>query len=99
MNKKQINELLKGLNDLHPVILGVLGVFLLCLPTVVPIENKNVDNAVFIVAMASLSYATAAALYDGIKRIRKYRADEEKIMKDIENRKQIIFNKSQEIQK
>lgn len=99
MNKKQINELLKCLKDLHPVILGNLGVVLLCLPMVVPIEDKNIDNAIFIAAMASLVYATAAVLRDEIKRIRKGRVDKEKIMKEIATRKQMIFNKSQEIQK
>ena len=97
MNKKQINELLKCLKDLHPVILGTLGVVLLCLPMVVPIEDKNDD--IFIAAMASLLYATVAVLYDEIKRIRKGRVDKAKIMKEIKNRKQMMFNKSQEIQK
>ena len=96
MKKENLKKLLDGMNDIHPVILGNMGVLLLCLPLVAPIEDKTLDTAVFIAAMVMLTYASGCAFAHEIwvrKDIKR------KVKEEIEKRKKEICAKRNTKQK
>ena len=94
MKKKQ-NILTKLTTGMNPVMLGELGLILLCLPIFVPIENKSLDNAMFISAMALLLYASGCAIANEIK-VAKMHSDKEikrQVEEEIAKRKKEIYAK------
>ena len=52
--------------DIHPILIGLAGAYLLCLPVVSPAENFYMEDFAFIGGLVCVLYAGGACIAQGI---------------------------------
>ena len=57
MKKIDLKKLLNGIDEIHPILLGLAGAYLLCLPVVSPAENSYMEDYAFIGGLVLVLYA------------------------------------------
>ncbi len=54
---KLLNGILDGICEMHPILIGQAGLYLLCLSVLSPAENSHMEDYAFIVGLACVLYA------------------------------------------
>lgn len=66
MKKVDLKKLFDEIQDIHPVLIGLAGAYLLCLPVVSPAENSYMEDFAFIGGLVCVLYAGGACIAQGI---------------------------------
>ena len=63
MKKVDVKKLLDGIQDIHPILIGLAGAYLLCLPVVSPAENFYMEDFAFIgrVSFSKMHFSALSA--------------------------------------
>lgn len=62
MKKVDLKKLFDGIQDIHPILIGLAGAYLLCLPVVSPVENSYMEDYAFIGGLVCVLYAGAMGI-------------------------------------
>ena len=66
MKKIDMKKLLDEIQDIHPVLIGLAGAYLLCLPVVSSAENSYMEDYAFIAGLGCVLYAGGVYIALGI---------------------------------
>lgn len=87
MQKKDLKQLLKDIGDMHPVIIGLAGMVLLCLPVVIPAEYSYMENYAFIGGLACMFYVGGMGVASKIAAHKARKAQSDKAMAELNARR------------
>lgn len=83
MKKIDMKKLLNGIQDIHPVLIGLAGAYLLCLPVVSPAENSYMEDYAFIGGLVCVLYAGGMGIASKIADRKARKTQSEKSLQDL----------------
>lgn len=84
MDKNDFKKLIRNINSIHPVLIGLAGVVLLCLPVISPAsaECSYVENKAFIAGLVCILYSGVFGVAKEIALHKEHKAKFDKSMQE-----------------